>query len=152
MKRTACVAVIGVLAVLGSTLVPAFAQSTLSKYVRFASLSVGVSAYVSLIFIYQPGLLLKGGLLDIIRPILLTLMIMTAFVHGATGVNFFDTLRWRKRVLFLVSGLVLIIPDSRAVLERFVSVHVHLPLRETVATVCPLQVDEPIHRRISCHL
>jgi len=45
MKRTACIAVIGVLAVLASTLVPAFAQSPLPKYVRFASLSVGMSAY-----------------------------------------------------------------------------------------------------------
>jgi TRAP transporter 4TM/12TM fusion protein len=71
---------------------------------------------VPFIFIYQGGLLLRGGFQDIIITNLITLIIMIAFVHGATGVNFFTNIGWRKRIIFLVSGLLLIIPNWKAVL------------------------------------
>ena len=70
---------------------------------------------VPFIFIYQGGLLLRGGAQDIIVTNLLTLIMMIAFVHGMTGVNFFTDIGWRKRIIFLVAGLLLIIPNSKAI-------------------------------------
>lgn len=71
---------------------------------------------VPFIFIYNNGLLLKGGPQAIIIPILLTLIIMVALVHGVTGWNFFTPIGGKRRFIFLVSGLLLIIPNWKAVL------------------------------------
>jgi TRAP-type uncharacterized transport system fused permease subunit len=71
---------------------------------------------VPFIFIYWEGLLLKGGPQGIIIAILLTLVIMVALVHGMTGWNFFKPIGWKKRIIFLVSSILLIIPNWKTIL------------------------------------
>jgi TRAP transporter 4TM/12TM fusion protein len=67
---------------------------------------------IPFVFIYRSGLLLVGEPLAVIISILLTLGITIAFVHGITGWSFFTHLGWKRRFIFLVSGLLIAIPKS----------------------------------------
>jgi TRAP-type uncharacterized transport system fused permease subunit len=71
---------------------------------------------VPYIFIYNNGLLLRGGVQSIGTSILITLVIMVALVHGVTGCNFFTTISWSKRIIFLVSGILILIPNLKMML------------------------------------
>jgi TRAP transporter 4TM/12TM fusion protein len=66
------------------------------------------------IFIYRSGLLLMGGLQEMILTILLTLVITVSFVYGIRGCSFLGPLGWKRRSIFLLSSILLIIPNWRS--------------------------------------
>ncbi len=75
---------------------------------------------VPYIFIYNNGLLIRGGPQAIVVAILITLVIMVALVHGVTGWNFFTSIRWEKRIIFFVSSILLIIPNLKTILTGLI--------------------------------
>lgn len=68
---------------------------------------------VPFVFVYRGGLLLLGEPQTVIISILITLGITIAFVHGITGWSFFARLGWKRRLIFLASGLLLTVPNMR---------------------------------------
>ena len=45
------------------------------------------------------------------------LAITVSFVHGMTGWSFFGPLGWKRRVVFLIAGLSMVVTDLRATLS-----------------------------------
>jgi TRAP transporter 4TM/12TM fusion protein len=69
---------------------------------------------VPYIFIYRSGLLLMGGFQEMILTILLTLVIMISLVYGIRGCSFLGPLGWKRRSIFLLSSILVIIPNWRS--------------------------------------
>ena len=67
---------------------------------------------IPFLFVYREGLLLSGDILDIITSIAITLVITIAFVHGIAGSSFFRPLGWQNRIVFLVAGFLLLVPQN----------------------------------------
>lgn len=67
---------------------------------------------IPFLFVYHEGLLLNGGILEIITSIAITLVVTVAFVHGIAGSSFFRPLGWQNRIIFLVAGFLLLIPKN----------------------------------------
>jgi TRAP transporter 4TM/12TM fusion protein len=68
---------------------------------------------VPYIFVYRSGLLLIGGLQGIMLTILLTLVITVSFVYGIRACSFSGPLGAKRRSIFLLSSILLIIPNWR---------------------------------------
>ena len=60
---------------------------------------------------------MAGGTQAVLISILLMLAITVSFVHGMTGWNFFGPLGWKRRVVFLIAGLLMVVPHLKPTLS-----------------------------------
>ncbi|MFZ7110983.1 MAG: TRAP transporter permease [Desulfatiglandales bacterium] len=75
------------------------------------AMRLGISAYVvPFIFAYRPSLLLQGSAMEVIVAISGAL-VGVAFLSFSMEGYLFRELNWLKRVIFLVGGLLVLVPD-----------------------------------------